>query len=237
MKVAIACVLALLSSSIGYFNLGAGTSAPQTQAPGQVAPVASPAGTPDAAQDYAEPPAQPLAWDDGGAADGERTPPIVPGANDGSPGCGTDGVFDPNANIVIDLRLAAYGLDPNGVPYEWDSVSPVPGRGIYDPNKWAVVFKYSSVNVGSGKTVSFINHPSGAPVVWLVQGNVTIAGTVSVNGQDRMDNGEYAVGGPGGFRGSMPFVVEIANGSARYATFSRVPFAWASNAARSRGKC
>ena len=37
--------------------------------------------------------------------------------------------------------------------------------------------------------------------------------------------------------GSMPFVVEIANGSARYATFYRVPFAWASNAARSRGRC
>jgi hypothetical protein len=32
--------------------------------------------------------------------------------------------------------------------------------------------------------------------------------------------------------GSMPFVVEIANGSTRYATFSRVPFAWTSNAAR-----
>jgi len=38
------------------------------------------------------------------------------------------------------------------------------------------------------------------------------------------------------FSGSMPFVVEIANGSARYATFSRVPFAWTSSAARSRGR-
>src|ERR1039458_5857496 len=32
------------------------------------------------------------------------------------------------------------------------------GNGVYDPNQWAVVFKYSSVYVASNATVAFINH-------------------------------------------------------------------------------
>ena len=77
------------------------------------------------------------------------------------------------------------------------------GKGVYDAARWVVVYKYSSVNVPVGITVTFLNHPSNAPVVWLVQGNVTIAGTVSVNGK----NGVLGPlvnptdGGPGGFRG------------------------------------
>jgi len=68
-----------------------------------------------------------------------------------------------------------------------------------------VVFKYSCVNITNGATLTFANHPTHAPVVWLVQSNVVINGTVSLNGQ----NGTGAVPneytptkpGPGGFRG------------------------------------
>ena len=40
------------------------------------------------------------------------------------------------------------------------------------PPKWDLVFKYTSVNVAAGATVTFKNNASRALVVWLVSGNV-----------------------------------------------------------------
>ena len=113
---------------------------------------------------------------------------VVPGAN------GTDGPLVITANTEIDLSQAVTGT------WDQDNTANV-GKGVYDPAKWAVVFKYSSVTVNAGATVTFRNHPSRAPVVWLVNGNVTIAGTVSLNGQDLQNAPLLAEGGPGGFRG------------------------------------
>ena len=103
------------------------------------------------------------------------------------------------ANVVIDLSQALPG---DALTYSNTGVNQQ--KGIYDAARWVIVFKYSSVNIPAGVTVTFINHPSYAPVVWLVQGSVNIAGTVSVNGK----NGVIGTGalvptepGPGGFRG------------------------------------
>ncbi len=90
------------------------------------------------------------------------------------PSDGSDGAFNPTANTTVDLSQAITGT--------WNQ--PGTGAGVYDPSKWAVVFKYSEVNIPSGVTVSFTNHPSGAPVVWLVQNNVTVAGSVNLNGEN-----------------------------------------------------
>lgn len=115
------------------------------------------------------------------------------------PSDGSDGVFNPTANVEIDLSRAVTGT--------WgDSNTANAGNGIYDAVKWAVVFKYASVNIPEGVTVTFANHPTHAPVVWLVQGTVTIAGTVNVNGKSGFLNGGSAAlvptePGPGGFRG------------------------------------
>ncbi len=113
------------------------------------------------------------------------------------PSDGSDGDFSPTGNIVVDLSLA-----PTDVWSANNSANV--GKGVYDPSKWAVVFKYNSVNIPSGVKVTFINHMSHAPVVWLVAGNVTINGTVSLQGQDgpadvigRLSPAEP---GPGGFR-------------------------------------
>ncbi len=109
---------------------------------------------------------------------------------------GSDGPLNITANTVIDLSLAPTA--------SWDAPAPQPGYGVYDPNMWAVVFKYSSVNVAAGKVVTFNNHPSNAPVVWLVQTDVNIYGTVSLNGANGhayYDTASCAVPGPGGFRG------------------------------------
>src|ERR1051325_5230274 len=84
------------------------------------------------------------------------------------PSDGSDEAFTPTDNVVVDLSQAVTGT--------WDANNHEnAGKGIYDPAKWAVVFKYSSVNIPAGKTVTFKNHPSRAPVVWLVTGDVTVA--------------------------------------------------------------
>lgn len=124
---------------------------------------------------------------------------VVPGAN------GTDGALTITEDTVIDLSQA-----PTGV---WDQDNSAnAGKGVYDPEKWAVVFKYTSINVTAGKKVTFKNNASRAPVVWLVSGDVTIAGTVDLSGQSGIPSmmfnpssnplgGQLAEPGPGGFRG------------------------------------
>jgi hypothetical protein len=122
---------------------------------------------------------------------------VVPGAN------GTDGALNITQDTVIDLSKATTGT--------WDQDNSAnSGNGVYDPEKWAVVFKYTSVNVLAGKKLTFKNHATRAPVVWLVSGNVTIAGTVDLSGESGQlsfnpsnptSNGTLLEPGPGGFRG------------------------------------
>jgi len=126
----------------------------------------------------------------------------VPGAS------GSDGPLNVTANTVIDLSLAPTGA--------WDAVPPTPGRGIYDPQKWAVIFKYSSVNVAANTTLTFKNNLSFAPVVWLVNGDVTINGTVSVNGS--LYSATFSDPGPGGFHGGQAGMGGLGPGGANAAT-------------------
>ncbi|MCA8961180.1 MAG: hypothetical protein KDC38_11735, partial [Planctomycetes bacterium] len=77
-------------------------------------------------------------------------------------------------SLPIDLNDACVG--------SWDTPSAVPGQGVYDPELWVVVYKYDSVDIPSGTPpVTFLPHYSGAPVVWLVDGDVTIAGEVRLD--------------------------------------------------------
>src|SRR5207237_1013153 len=111
----------------------------------------------------------------------------IPGAD------GSDGVFNPTQSVQIDLSQAATA--------PWDTPSPVQSRGVYDPDKWAIVFKYTSVNIPTGVQVTFRKHPSRAPVIWLVAAGVIINGQVYLGPEDNginLGNGEP---GPGGFRG------------------------------------
>lgn len=121
---------------------------------------------------------------------------VIPGAN------GTDGALNITADTVIDLSQAPTGT--------WDQDnSENAGKGVYDPEKWAVVFKYTGINIAAGAKVTFKNSASRAPVVWLVSGDVTIAGTVDLSGSNAIVYGSLGNqtepripdGGPGGFRG------------------------------------
>lgn len=109
---------------------------------------------------------------------------------------GSDGAFNPGSDIEVDLSLAASAV--------WDTPSPVPGQGVFDADQWLVVFKYTTIDVPVGVTVTFKNHPSGAPVVWLATGNVSICGLVNLSGANGATTAglhEFAEPGPGGFAG------------------------------------
>ena len=124
---------------------------------------------------------------------------VVPARTQTIPSDGSDLDFTPTTNVVVDLSIAVPGL--------WNADNSAnAGKGIYDSNKWAIVFKYRSVNIPAGVTVTFTNHPSHAPVVWLVAGNVVINGTLSVAGHDSYPADSLSLltpaePGPGGFRG------------------------------------
>ena len=76
------------------------------------------------------------------------------------------------------------------------------------------VFNFTTINVASGQTLRFNRNPLNTPVYLLATGDVTIAGTISVDG----DNGTSSppvggAGGPGGFDGGMPGFISIAPGA------------------------
>ena len=109
---------------------------------------------------------------------------------------GSDGAFSPSSSTVIDLSQAGSG----------------PGNGVYDPTRWAVVFNYTTIDIAAGRTITFINHPSGAPVVWLASGDATISGTVRLDGSYGISGSQpslYSVPGPGGFAGGRHYIDHV----------------------------
>ena len=123
------------------------------------------------------------------------------------PSNGSDGHLVVTNNLVIDLSQA--------ITAPWDSINTGAniGLGRYDSGKWAVVFHYESVTIQGGATVTFKNHDSRAPVVWLVQGDVTINGTVSLDGQGSQPASWLAVPGPGGGRSGSGYYAPGAGAS------------------------
>lgn len=66
------------------------------------------------------------------------------------------------------------------------------------------VFNFTTVSIPSGVTIKFARNAANTPVTILASGNVSIAGTIDVSGQDGTGNGPSGsggAGGPGGFDG------------------------------------
>jgi len=82
---------------------------------------------------------------------------------------GHDGVFDPTESIAINMAD-----HPDGI------------------------YHYSSVNIRSGVIIRFIRNTANTPVIWLIQGECSIAGTLDVSGSKASIVG---IGGPGGGNG------------------------------------
>jgi hypothetical protein len=108
---------------------------------------------------------------------------------------GSDGMLYVYEDKVVDLRLGGTGA----------------GTGTYDEERWVVIFNYSTIIIEEGVTVTFINHPSGAAVVWLAQSDVTIQGTVNLDGADGEGYPAFSEPGPGGFGGGREENAEAAS--------------------------
>lgn len=74
------------------------------------------------------------------------------------------------------------------------------------------ILNYTTVNIPAGVTVRFLRNTTNTPVYLLASGNVTIAGTVDMRGEDAAPTGTYGdgalgddgrpgAGGPGGYAG------------------------------------
>ena len=69
------------------------------------------------------------------------------------------------------------------------------------------VLNYTTVNVASGVTVTFTPNAANTPIRLLATGDVTIDGTINLNGGDGQDASSAimlnpgGLGGPGGFAG------------------------------------
>jgi hypothetical protein len=84
---------------------------------------------------------------------------------------GSDGAFHPTTNTIIDMAD-----HPDGI------------------------YHYTSVNIPAGVTVTFIPNANNTPVVWLVQTNCIIGGSINLSGQSG-NAGTGGNGGAGGWRG------------------------------------
>lgn len=125
-------------------------------------------------------------------------PPLSVGSD------GTDGALNVPFNATQPIKTIDLGLAYQAQGVRWDTPVPLSekGHGVYDPDKWAVVFKYTDVTIAPGMTVKFTNHPTNAPVVWLVSGSVLIEGTIDLSGNSGGVSSN-TVPGPGGFRGGI----------------------------------
>jgi hypothetical protein len=70
------------------------------------------------------------------------------------------------------------------------------------------VFNFTTVNIPTGVTVTFIKNASNTPVTILASGDITIAGTINVNGSNGLPTSSTGAvvnpggaGGPGGYSG------------------------------------
>ena len=81
-------------------------------------------------------------------------------------------------------------------------------RPVFDMTEKADgIWNFTTITVPSDVTVTFIKNANNTPVRWLASGNVTINGTLELNGERGRSGvpspGNEALGGPGGFAGGL----------------------------------
>ncbi len=108
---------------------------------------------------------------------------------------GSDGSFD----LSVDPPAVPTGTIINGNT----ATVPLPVDGI---------FNFTTVNVPSGKTVTFTKNAANTPVYVLATGDVTIAGTIDVSGGSAGDSTVPGKGGPGGYDGGNGGATNVPGG-------------------------
>ena len=94
-----------------------------------------------------------------------------------------------------------------------------PGTVVFDPKTFTPpldpdgdgIYNFTTITIGAGVTVRLRGDVIAAPVVWLAQGAVQIAGTIDASGQDGFSAGNTTqrtntIPGAGGYPGGYPGV-------------------------------
>jgi hypothetical protein len=107
------------------------------------------------------------------------------------------------------IPLSAYAFNSGSTGAD-GALNPLVNKEVELPPSG--VFNYTSVNIPTGVTVKFKRNATNTPVVMLVSGDVTVAGTIDISGSDSpdtgatgngnlADDGKPGLGGPGGYDG------------------------------------
>ena len=126
------------------------------------------------------------------------------------------------ASLLLTTVASAYDSGSTGVDGEFlpqvDTQVQLPPDGI---------FNYTNVIIPAGVTVTFTKNARNTPVTWLVSGDVSIEGTINLNGGNSTptgaegdgnvaDDGIPGEGGPGGFAGGIGGRPGVNSGSGGY---------------------
>lgn len=120
------------------------------------------------------------------------------------------------------LTMPALAFDSGSTGADGD-FSPTVNTQLQIPESG--VFNFTTVNIPTGVIVTFKKNTTNTPVVMLASGNVTIAGTLNLNGTDSThvgasgdgnlgDDGLPGIGGPGGYDGGRGGSAGKGNGGA-----------------------
>ncbi|HVG19197.1 MAG TPA: hypothetical protein VNI02_09090, partial [Blastocatellia bacterium] len=99
----------------------------------------------------------------------------------------------------IPLPAYAQGGFSSGSTGADGAFSPTTSQTIQVPESG--VFNYTTVNIPSNVTITYVRNAKNTPVTILASGNVTINGVILLSGVDGGANGGGGLGGPGGFNG------------------------------------
>jgi hypothetical protein len=103
----------------------------------------------------------------------------------------------------------AYGTFVSGSTGADGAFNPASNTELQMPSSG--VFNFTTVNIPYNVTVTFKKNAANTPVYILATGNVTITGTISVNGKNCIDTAAGGKGGPGGFDGGNGGYVATAS--------------------------
>jgi len=92
--------------------------------------------------------------------------------------------------------------------------------GAFAPTQSATVqvppsgtFNYTTVTIPSGVTITYVPNAANTPLTILATGDITISGSMVVDGQPGNNAGFGGLGGPGGFAGGAAVAAQGVNGN------------------------
>lgn len=127
----------------------------------------------------------------------------------------TDQIGRPACRLLLCLLLGICALPSVGMAQNFFSSGSTGADGAFAPassvtidmsTKPDGIWNYTTIDIPADVTVTFTRNAANTPVVWLATGDVNIAGTVDVSGENAssgVEPGNEALGGPGGFKGGL----------------------------------